>query len=103
MPAAHFELQVGKLLARKLDEALPMTLRIDDRVKRADLEKDARYAGTLLAAAAAAERAVRQAQDIPAATAAVADFLEKLERADAAVAAVHARAIAESFRAPLSP
>ncbi|HVY63001.1 MAG TPA: hypothetical protein VHF22_15190, partial [Planctomycetota bacterium] len=82
MPAPHFEHQVGKAVARKYDEMLPMTLCIEDRVKRVDFERDARYAGTLLAAAAAAEKAMRGAPDLASFSAASADFVEKLERAD---------------------
>lgn len=95
MPAPIFDFQVGKLLSRKLDEALPATLRVEDRVKRTDLEGEVRFAGSLLAAAAAAERAMKQAGDVPALTSAVAAFLDKLEKADAAVSSAHARVMAE--------
>jgi hypothetical protein len=93
MATFGFEFRAGRQLQRVHDDTLKATMRIEDRVRRRDLEAEARYAGTILAAVQAAERALREAPDSSAASAAAAAYVEKLERAEQAVATAHARVL----------
>lgn len=96
MAGSSFDFRVGKELARKHEEAARVIARIEDRVRRNDLEAESRFAGTLLAALSTAERSLRDAPDVTAWAAAGDIYAEKLERASACVFGVHERVLAPS-------
>lgn len=94
MAGASFDFRVGKELVRRLEESSRAILKVEDRVRRSDLETEARYAGTLLVALAAAERGLREAADLAAFAGAADAYIGKLERASAGVQVVHEKVMA---------
>ena len=100
MKTFTFEPKVARLLAMRLEEASRAIARIADRVSRTDLERDARYAGTLMAAATGAARALAECGDSAHLSEAARLYIEKLERAEQAVNTVYLRA---TGRDPESP
>jgi hypothetical protein len=100
MKTFTFEPKVARILSARLEEATHAIARIADRVQRTDLERDARYAGTLLAAANGAARVLAESPDAARLSAAAATYIEKLERAEQAVITVYMRSTGKDPEAP---
>lgn len=95
MQAFHFEPRVARFLTIRLEEASRFVARTVDRVQRLDLERDARYAGTLLAQANSTARLLAEAPDAARLGELFQEYIQKLERAEQAILGLHQRVVGQ--------